>query len=65
MKGAAANVGGESLRAAAFEIEKAAAAGQLADALTRLPDLESRFARLKQAMQDFADEKRPAPSAQS
>ena len=65
LKGASANVGGESLRAAAFQIEKAATAGSIADALARLPELESRFARLKQAMQDFADENRPAPSGKS
>jgi HPt (histidine-containing phosphotransfer) domain-containing protein len=65
LKGASANVGGESLREAAFEIEKAATAGRLAEALASLPDLESRFARLKQAMQDFADEKRPARSGKS
>jgi PAS domain S-box-containing protein len=61
IKGASANVGGELLRAAAFEMEKAAKAGDLADVISRLPDLESRFARLKEAMQDFVDEKRPEP----
>jgi CheY-like chemotaxis protein/HPt (histidine-containing phosphotransfer) domain-containing protein len=63
IKGAAANVGGESLRAAALEMEKAVKAGDLADVLARLPDLESRFARLKESMQDFLDEKGPGSSA--
>ena len=62
IKGASANVGGEALRAAALEMEKAAQAGDLAAAMTRMPALESRFARLKVAMQDFVDEKRRGPS---
>jgi PAS domain S-box-containing protein len=64
IKGASANVGGESLRAAALQMEKAAKAGDLADVKSRLPDLQARFARLEEAMQDFVDEKRPAPSEQ-
>ena len=64
IKGASANVGGESLRAAAFEMEKAAKAGDFADAMARLPDLESRFARLKESMQDFLDDKGPGSSEQ-
>jgi HPt (histidine-containing phosphotransfer) domain-containing protein len=64
IKGASANVGGEALRAVALEMEKAAQAGDLAAAMTHMPDLESRFARLKVAMQDFVDEQRPGPSEQ-
>ena len=64
IKGASANVGGESLRAAALEMEKAAKAGDLADVMARLPDLESRFARLKESMQDFLDEKGQGSSEQ-
>jgi CheY-like chemotaxis protein/HPt (histidine-containing phosphotransfer) domain-containing protein len=64
IKGASANVGGEALRAVALEMEKAAQAGDLAAAMTHMPDLESRFVRLKAAMQDFVDEKRPGPSEQ-
>ena len=63
IKGASANVGGESLRAAALEMEKAVKAGDLADVLARLPDLESRFARLKESMQDFLDQKGSGSSA--
>jgi hypothetical protein len=37
-------------------MEKAAQAGDLSAAIARLPDLESRFARLKAAMEEFADE---------
>ncbi|MCX5793154.1 MAG: response regulator [Elusimicrobia bacterium] len=47
---AAANVGGELLRAAALEVEKAAEAGDLAGAGLRAADLEEQFCRLKQAM---------------
>jgi HPt (histidine-containing phosphotransfer) domain-containing protein len=65
IKGASANVGGESLRAVAFAMEKAARAGDLADVVARLSDLESRFARLKEAMQAFVDEKSLGPSDQS
>jgi CheY-like chemotaxis protein/HPt (histidine-containing phosphotransfer) domain-containing protein len=64
IKGASANVGGEALRAVALEMEKAAQAGDLAAAMTHMPDLESRFARLKVAMQDFVDEQTPGPSEQ-
>ena len=64
IKGASANVGGELLRAAAFDMEKAAQTGDLSAVKARLPDLQARFARLKEAMQDFVDEKRPGPSRQ-
>ena len=50
IKGASANVGGEALRALAFEVEKAARAGDLISAAYRMDDLESEFARLKDAM---------------
>jgi CheY-like chemotaxis protein/HPt (histidine-containing phosphotransfer) domain-containing protein len=64
IKGASANVGGELLRAAAFDMEKAAQTGDLSAVRARLPDLQARFARLKEAMQDFVDEVRPGPSQQ-
>ncbi|HEX7496954.1 MAG TPA: PAS domain S-box protein [Candidatus Limnocylindrales bacterium] len=64
IKGASANVGGELLRAAAFDMEKAAQTGDLSAVKVRLPDLQARFARLKEAMQEFVDEKRPGPSRQ-
>jgi PAS domain S-box-containing protein len=59
IKGASANVGGEALRAAALEMEKAGQAGDLEAVKAHLPDLESQFARLRDAMNDFTDEKRP------
>ena len=51
IKGASANVGGECLRAVAFEMEKAAKAGNLEAVMARLPEMERQFARLKQAME--------------
>jgi len=42
-------------------MERDARAGDLAAAMTRLPDLESRFARLSDAMEDFVGEKKPGP----
>ena len=54
IKGASANVGGEALREVALEMEKAAEAGDLDALRTLLPQLENRFARLKEAMEkDF------------
>jgi PAS domain S-box-containing protein len=61
IKGASANVGGERLRAEASEMEKAARVGNLAEVMARLPDLESRFAGLEEAMREFADQKKPGP----
>ena len=50
IRGAAANVSGEALRAVAFEMETAAKAGDLAAATARLADLQAAFNRLKDAM---------------
>ncbi len=50
IKGASASVGGEALRAAAWEMERAAKAGDLGAAKTCLPKLEQEFDRLKQAI---------------
>jgi HPt (histidine-containing phosphotransfer) domain-containing protein len=52
IKGAAANVGAETLRAVAFEIEKAARAGDLETVNTLSNELDSAFKALKQAMQE-------------
>jgi HPt (histidine-containing phosphotransfer) domain-containing protein len=65
IKGASANVGGEALRVAALDMEKAGQAGDLQAVKARLPDLESRFAGLKEAMRDFADQKGPEPREQA
>ena len=50
IKGVAANVGGEALRAVAFEMEKASRAGDLNAAKARMVELESQFERLRQEM---------------
>jgi len=50
LKGASANVGGERLRELAAEIELAADANDLAAAASLIPDLETQFAALRQAM---------------
>ena len=50
IKGASANVGGEALRALAFEMEKAGKAGDLGSVRARMDDLEREFVRLKEAM---------------
>ncbi|MEW6288339.1 MAG: CHASE domain-containing protein [Thermodesulfobacteriota bacterium] len=51
IKGAAANVGGESLRAVALQMEKAGKAGDLAAMRQRMAELEAQFDRLQDAMQ--------------
>jgi PAS domain S-box-containing protein len=50
IKGASAAVGGEALRALAFEMEKAGQAGDLGAMAARMDDLEREFVRLKEAM---------------
>jgi len=47
IKGAAANVGGEALRAVAFEMEKAGKAGNREAIATRVPELERQFVLLR------------------
>ena len=54
LKGASANLGGEVLRALAFEMEKEAKTGNLQYVTDHLPELEAQFARLKEAMSKFA-----------
>ncbi|MDO8944807.1 MAG: hypothetical protein Q7U75_16625, partial [Desulfobacterales bacterium] len=56
-KGAAANIGGESLRAAALATEQAGKAGDLEGVMARLPELENQFARLKVDLNEFVDAK--------
>ncbi len=50
IKGASANVGGERLRAVAFEMEKAAKAGELRAAGGYITELEAQFAALNKVM---------------
>ena len=59
IKGASANVGGEALREAAFEMEKAGRAGDMEALMSRLPDLTQRFTQLKEAMEMGDDHENP------
>jgi len=54
IKGAAANVGGDALRDAAWEVEQAGKAADLAEALRWIPELEIQTARLIEALQQWA-----------
>jgi len=55
LKGASVNLGGEALRALAFEMEKEAKTGNLQYVTDHLPELEAQFERLKEAMSKFAN----------
>jgi HPt (histidine-containing phosphotransfer) domain-containing protein len=61
IKGASANIGGEALRAVALQMETSARAGDLEAAGSNLPDLETQFALLKEALSSFIAEKQPDP----
>ena len=50
IRGASANMGGDRLREVAFEMEKAAKAGDLSAAGRHIPELETQFNLLNQAM---------------
>ena len=63
LKGASAAVGGEALRAVAFEMEQAASGGDLAAVTARLPDLESQLALLSDAIRAFVGGNGPGPEA--
>jgi PAS domain S-box-containing protein len=54
VKGAAANVGGEALRAVALEIEQAAQAGDLDSVAASVADLDRQLLRLKEAILETA-----------
>ena len=51
IKGTASNVGGEALRAVAFEMEKAGGRCDLDQLAAMMPQLEKEFERLKRAME--------------
>jgi PAS domain S-box-containing protein len=51
IKGASANVGGEALRAVAFEMEKAAKGGEMNVVSMYMNELEAKFEELKEAME--------------
>ncbi len=55
IKGAAANVGGDALKNIAFAVEKAGKAGDLAEAVAYLPELELQTARLQEALGEWAN----------
>ncbi len=50
IKGAAANVGGEAMRAIAFEMEEAGKAGEMELLIAGMDELEIQFQRLRKAM---------------
>jgi HPt (histidine-containing phosphotransfer) domain-containing protein len=50
IRGASANVGGESLRKLATEMEKAADAGDLQSVINRMDELERQFGLLEDAI---------------
>jgi HPt (histidine-containing phosphotransfer) domain-containing protein len=52
IKGAAANVGGMALNAAAFEMEKAGRNGRLEEIAALMPELERQFDLLKAQMRE-------------
>ena len=54
IRGASATVGGEAVRAVAWEMETSATAGDLDAVLARLPELESELGRLREAMTTFS-----------
>lgn len=54
IKGAAANVSGELLRAVAFEMEMAASRGELSKVAAQLPSLKVQFEQLKEAMSCYS-----------
>ncbi len=53
IKGASANIGGERLRAVAFEMEKSAKRGDLSAASAHLADLEEQFDSLKMEISNW------------
>jgi len=61
IRGASATVGGEALRAVAWELEKAGTAGDFEAVAAGLPELEAELGRLREAMARFADEMRRQP----
>jgi signal transduction histidine kinase/CheY-like chemotaxis protein/HPt (histidine-containing phosphotransfer) domain-containing protein len=63
IKGASANVGGEALRAVAFEAEKAGQAGDLEAIMACVPELEAEFELLKEAMGKVNRSHRVEPGA--
>jgi len=63
VKGAAACIGAEALRTLAFEMEKAAEAGDLDSVAARMPELDLQFLQLEEAMMKDRAECRRARAA--
>jgi CheY-like chemotaxis protein/HPt (histidine-containing phosphotransfer) domain-containing protein len=55
IKGSAANVGGEALRDAAFELEQVGKAGDLSQVAKLISDLEEQTVRLHEALRQWTD----------
>ncbi|MEI6666964.1 MAG: response regulator [Acidobacteriota bacterium] len=55
MKSAAASVGGEAVRAVAFEMEQTAKKGDLDATAARLPEIDDQIARLKESLAAYID----------
>jgi HPt (histidine-containing phosphotransfer) domain-containing protein len=53
IKGASANVGGDVLRAVAYEMEKSAKQGDLESVTALWPELELQFCRLRKILNEF------------
>ena len=61
IRGASATVGGEALRAVAWEMEKAGTAGDFGAVSARIPELEAELGRLRDAMSGFSVDLRREP----
>jgi len=64
IRGASATVGGEALRAAAWELEKAGTGGNLEAMAAGVPGLESELGRLRDAMSRFSEDLRREPDGE-
>jgi len=53
IKGASANLGGDALRAASYEVEKAAKTGNCDSAMKLVPELERQFELFREEMRRF------------
>ena len=57
IKGASAQLGGETLREVAFKMEQAAKSGDMKSISVRLPEMENQFTRLSRFMSEFTNHK--------
>jgi HPt (histidine-containing phosphotransfer) domain-containing protein len=56
IKGSSANVGGETLKDAALRVEQAAKAGNMAEVLSGLPDVDNQARQLAEALRQWRTE---------